>query len=100
MAHVCRPLGRLFYWLLTVVLFPIMLQATPATTRISDVVYRADGTPAGGVLLISWPAFTTADAITNRQIVDEVKFREGLSKVIDGTVECLNSSVWAKPARP
>jgi hypothetical protein len=24
-------------------------------------VYRVDGTPAGGTLLISWPAFTTAD---------------------------------------
>jgi hypothetical protein len=28
--------------------------------------------------------------------VDEPKFKEGLSKVIDGTVECLNSSIWAK----
>lgn len=36
------------------------------------------------------------DAITNRQIVDEAKFKEGLSKIIDGTVECLNASVWAK----
>jgi len=45
-------------------------------------------------------ALQMTDAITNRQIVDEVKFRDGLSKVIDGTVECLNSSVWAKPAQP
>jgi hypothetical protein len=28
---------------------------------VSDVVYRADSTPASGVVLISWPAFTTAD---------------------------------------
>jgi hypothetical protein len=28
---------------------------------VSDVVYRADGLPAGGTLLISWPAFSTAD---------------------------------------
>ncbi|HYL16296.1 MAG TPA: hypothetical protein VEV41_24900 [Terriglobales bacterium] len=34
---------------------------TPATTTIADVVYRADGTPASGVLLISWPSFSTAD---------------------------------------
>ncbi|MGZ4816068.1 MAG: glycosyl hydrolase family 28-related protein [Terriglobales bacterium] len=27
----------------------------------SDVVYRADGLPAGGTLLILWPAFNTAD---------------------------------------
>ena len=41
-------------------------------------------------------ALSMSDAITNRQIVDEAKFKEGLSKVIDGTVECLNASVWAK----
>ena len=39
---------------------------------------------------------STADSITNRQIVDEVKFKSGLSKIIDGTVECLNASIWAK----
>jgi hypothetical protein len=36
------------------------LASTPAMTTISDTVYRADGTPAAGTLLISWPAFTTA----------------------------------------
>ncbi|MFB3915148.1 MAG: hypothetical protein ACE14M_00340 [Terriglobales bacterium] len=36
-------------------------QAAPAKTLISDVIYRADGTPASGTLLISWPAFVTAD---------------------------------------
>ena len=41
-------------------------------------------------------AISITDAITNRQIVDEPKFKEGLSKVIDGTVECLNASIWAK----
>ena len=37
-------------------------QAAPAPTlcQISDTVYRADGTPAQGTALISWPAFTTA----------------------------------------
>lgn len=39
------------------------------------------------------------DAIANRQIIDEAKFKEGLSKVIDGTVECLNASLWAKAAK-
>ena len=41
-------------------------------------------------------ALSISDAVTNRQIVDEAKFKEGLGKVIDGTVECLNASVWAK----
>jgi hypothetical protein len=35
------------------------------------------------------------DAIANRQIIDENKFKIGLGKVIDGAVECLNASVWA-----
>ena len=41
-------------------------------------------------------ALQLTDAVTNRQIVDEVKFKDGLSKIIDGTVECLNASMWAK----
>ena len=35
--------------------------AAPNTTTITDIVYRGDGTPAAGTLLITWPAFTAAD---------------------------------------
>ena len=42
-------------------------------------------------------AISMTDAITNRQILDADKFRDGLSKVIYGTVQCLNASTWAKP---
>jgi hypothetical protein len=41
-------------------------------------------------------ALSLTDAVTNRQVVDEGKFKEGLGKIIDGTVQCLNSSTWAK----
>ncbi|HSS95617.1 MAG TPA: hypothetical protein VLK33_01230 [Terriglobales bacterium] len=41
-------------------------------------------------------ALLTAEAVTNRQIVDEAKFKSGLGLVIDGTVQCLNASIWAK----
>jgi trimeric autotransporter adhesin len=34
--------------------------AQVATTTIQDTVYRADGTPASGAVVVSWPAFTTA----------------------------------------
>ena len=34
----------------------------PVMTTVSDTVYRADGSAASGTMLISWPAFTTADA--------------------------------------
>ena len=33
----------------------------PALTTVSDTVYRADGTAAGGTVLISWPSFQTAE---------------------------------------
>ncbi|MBZ5657998.1 MAG: hypothetical protein LAO56_22270 [Acidobacteriia bacterium] len=41
-------------------------------------------------------ALQLTEAVVNREIVDEAKFKEGLSKVIDGTVECLNASSWAR----
>lgn len=37
-----------------------------------------------------------SEALSNRQIVDDAKFRDGLGKMIDGAVECLNASAWAK----
>ncbi len=46
---------------------PGMLHAQgPALTTISGPVYRADGTPASGMALISWPSFQTAagDTVT------------------------------------
>ncbi|MGH9671446.1 MAG: hypothetical protein ACRD3A_15185 [Terriglobales bacterium] len=62
-----RPAGRLFYCLISVLVTVSVLcgapppPTPPATTTISDVIYRADGSTAAGTLLITWPAFTTAD---------------------------------------
>jgi len=41
-------------------------------------------------------AISVTDAVTNKQIVDQAKFSDGMGKVIDGVVACLNASVWAK----
>jgi hypothetical protein len=51
-------LERLFYFLISLlVAFTLPLRASgPALTQISDVVYRADGSPARGTLTISWEA--------------------------------------------
>jgi hypothetical protein len=54
-----RPLGWLFLLLPAMVALAVSAQEFPTTTM-SDTVNRADGTPAGGTLLISWPEFTTA----------------------------------------
>src|SRR5581483_2650969 len=55
-----RPMGRLFYLLLSIVLTTAVSHSAPVMTRIVDTVFRADGTAASGTLLISWPAFVTA----------------------------------------
>jgi hypothetical protein len=41
-------------------------------------------------------ALSMSEAVAQREIVDEGKFRDGLGKVIDGVVQCLNASAWAK----
>jgi hypothetical protein len=41
-------------------------------------------------------ALSTIDAVAAREIIDPEKFKDGISKIIDGTVECLNASTWAK----
>jgi hypothetical protein len=89
----------------------------PATTTVSDMVYRADGNPAGGTLLISWPAFTTADGqavaagaksvtlgaegtlsvnlVPNAGATPVSTLYTVVYQLDDGAVECLNASVWA-----
>ena len=50
-------------WRLFLLVPFLLLQAraqAPTLTTINDTVYRADGAPAAGTLLISWPEFTTA----------------------------------------
>ena len=41
-------------------------------------------------------ALATVDAVAAREIVNPEKFHAGISKIIDGTVQCLNASTWAK----
>jgi hypothetical protein len=41
-------------------------------------------------------ALSTVDAVAEREIVDPVKFKDGISMVVDGVVLCLNASTWAK----
>lgn len=60
----CRPLGRLSYFALALVvaLLTARLDAQgPQLTPIVDTLYRPDGTPAAGAILIRWQNFTTAD---------------------------------------
>ncbi len=67
MRNAHRPMGRFFcllLWIAAAALWPLPVQGQasgPAMTQVVDTVYRADGSAAAGTVLISWPAFTTAD---------------------------------------
>ena len=37
-----------------------------------------------------------ADAVSSKQIADSAKFTAGLNLIVDGVVECINASLWAK----
>jgi hypothetical protein len=41
-------------------------------------------------------ALSTVDAVAAREIIDPTKFKDGISMIIDGTVQCLNASTWCK----
>jgi hypothetical protein len=74
MFQTSRPTGRIFYLAVALALATsgIRLQAGPLTaspapqsgpplTSVIDTVYMADGIAAQGVLLITWPAFVSAN---------------------------------------
>ena len=41
-------------------------------------------------------ALSITEAVANKDIVNVDQFRGGLGQIIDGTVQCLNASAWAK----
>jgi len=49
-------------WILLLVLSPSATHAQITTTTVQGVVYRADGTPATGTLIVTWTAFSTANS--------------------------------------
>jgi hypothetical protein len=57
---------------------------------------KTGGEKKQAVMSFLGAALGITDAVANQQIVDGDKFNSGLSKLIDGVVECMNASVWAK----
>src|SRR5258706_1438231 len=47
-------------------------------------------------------ALAMTDAVAAREIINPEQFKNGISKIIDGTVECLNASTWCshRPQAP
>jgi hypothetical protein len=50
-------------WMLIglMVIVPVAGVTQIVTTQVADTIYHADGTPATGTVLVSWPAFTTSN---------------------------------------
>jgi hypothetical protein len=78
-----------------------LLQAIAFVPSVVQGIEGLFGTRSGSEKKESAISFISAalqmtEAIAAREIVDENDFKSGLSKVIDGTVQCLNASSWAK----
>jgi len=61
------------------------------------LVPNAGATPVGVYYTV---VYQIGSAVAQREIVDPEKFKNGVSKIIDGTVDCLNASTWAKEKSP
>src|ERR1700736_3547738 len=72
-------------------------QSPPVTTISERLCSHRPGTEKkDAVLSFLQTALSAGDGVMSREIVDQAKFKDGLSKIVDGTVECFNASVWAK----
>ncbi len=95
-----RRLERLFCCLISaIVLFTLPARgADPIKTLVQEALFGAKSGSDKKQAALSFvgSALSITEALTNRDIVDEGKFTDGLSKIIDGTVQCLNASAWAK----
>ena len=54
-------LPRVFAGLILAACCAVCLAAAPALTTIQDTIYKADGTPLNGTVIITWPSFVAAD---------------------------------------
>jgi hypothetical protein len=41
-------------------------------------------------------ALTLADAAAAREIANPEEFKDGISRIVDGVVKCMNASEWAR----
>jgi len=93
-----RLTGRLFYLLVAfLTAFGTARSLPPQTTTINEALFgsKSGADKKDAALSFATAALSFTDAVANKNIVDPDKFRDGLGKVIDGVVECLNASAWA-----
>ena len=77
-----------------IALLPSLIQGVEALYGAKTGAQKKDA-----AIAIVGSSINMADAVSTKQIADSGKFTEGLNLIVDGVVECLNASIWAK-AKP
>jgi hypothetical protein len=72
-------------------LLPSLVQGVEALYGAKSGVQKKDA----AISIVS-SSINMADAVSSKQIADSAKFTSGLNLIVDGVVECLNASLWAK----
>lgn len=72
-------------------LLPGLVQSVEALYGAKSGMQKKDA----AIAMVS-SSINMADAVSTRQIADAEKFTGGLNMVVDGVVQCLNASLWAK----
>ncbi len=95
-----RRFARLFCCLISAtVLLALPAHATdPNKTVVAEGLFgpKAGNNKKDAALSFVSSALSLTEALASKDIVDNDKFTDGLGKIIDGTVQCLNASAWAK----
>jgi hypothetical protein len=72
-------------------LLPSLVQGVEALYGAKSGAQKKDAAMA-----IVGSSINMADAVSTKQIADAEKFTGGLNLIVDGVVQCLNASLWAK----
>jgi hypothetical protein len=74
-----------------IALLPSLVQGVEALYGAKTGIQKKDA-----ALAIVSSSINMADAVSSKQIADSGKFTGGLNLIVDGVVECLNASIWAR----
>ena len=94
-----RLIDRLLYCLISLCVAVFAAHAAgPQTVTVNEALFgsKSGNDKKEAALSFVSAALSLTDAVAAKDVVDVDKFHDGLEKIIDGTVECLNASSWAK----
>lgn len=79
-------------------LFLRSLSLVPSLVQGVESLYgaRSGAQKKEAALSIVASSINLTDAVTQNHVADAGRFTTGLGMIVDGVVECLNASLWAK----